>query len=125
MDFDDVCLGRLLSFCFPNGPDRIECSTCSRVPPQAKLTERQAAARPPNILFVLADQWRYEAFGYAGNLDVKTPKNLPKYSRLQGRLDATLNRKLEERHDNFLPGDAYIKQWGYKVDTNGTAPYKP
>ncbi|HEY5480364.1 MAG TPA: hypothetical protein VIL39_02695 [Verrucomicrobiae bacterium] len=92
---------------------------------QAKLTERQAAARPPNILFVLADQWRFEAFGYAGNPDVKTPKNLPKYSRLQGRLDATLNRKLEERHDNFLPGDAYIKQWGYKVDANGSVPYKP
>ena len=51
--------------------------------------------------------------------------NLPEYSRLQGRLDATLNRKLKERQDNFLPGDAYIKQWGYKVDTNGTAPYKP
>jgi arylsulfatase A-like enzyme len=27
----------------------------------------------PNILLVFADQWRFEAFGYAGNPDVKTP----------------------------------------------------
>lgn len=51
--------------------------------------------------------------------------NQPKYSRLQSRLDATLSRKLKERHDDFLPGDIYIKQWGYQVDANGTAPYKP
>jgi arylsulfatase A-like enzyme len=45
------------------------------------------------------------------------------YARLQARLDATLARKLNERHDEFLPGDAYIKQWNYKVDGNGTVPY--
>ena len=50
--------------------------------------------------------------------------NQPKYSRLQAKLDATLTRKLKERHDAFLPGDAYIKQWGYKVDANGTVPYE-
>lgn len=27
----------------------------------------------PNVLIILADQWRYDAFGYRGNLDVKTP----------------------------------------------------
>lgn len=27
----------------------------------------------PNILVILADQWRYDAFGYRGNKDVKTP----------------------------------------------------
>lgn len=31
------------------------------------------SARRPNILFVIADQWRAEAFGYAGNRDVQTP----------------------------------------------------
>ena len=51
--------------------------------------------------------------------------NLPKYSKLQARLEATLTRKLKERHDDFLPGDAYVKQWGYRVDATGTAPYKP
>src|SRR5881394_1386399 len=28
---------------------------------------------PPNILFVIADQWRAQAFGYAGDSNVKTP----------------------------------------------------
>src|ERR1039458_7530660 len=32
--------------------------------------------------------------------------NQPKYSRLQGKLDATLARKLKQRHDDFLPGAA-------------------
>ena len=32
-----------------------------------------AAAAKPNILFILADQWRAQAFGYAGDPNVKTP----------------------------------------------------
>lgn len=51
--------------------------------------------------------------------------NQPKSARLQGKLDALLSRKLKERHDAFLPGDAYIQQWGYKVDATGTVPYIP
>src|SRR6201999_4430043 len=31
------------------------------------------AAQPPNILVVVADQWRAQAFGYAGDPNVKTP----------------------------------------------------
>ena len=31
------------------------------------------ANRRPNVLFVIADQWRQSAFGFAGNGDVKTP----------------------------------------------------
>ncbi len=50
--------------------------------------------------------------------------NQPKQARLQAKLDAVLARKLKERHDEFLPGEAYIKQWGYKVDANGTVPYE-
>ena len=49
-------------------------------PGQSQAAERRAGARPPNILFVLADQWRAEAFGYAGNPDVKTP-NLDRLQR--------------------------------------------
>ena len=30
-------------------------------------------ARPPNILLVVADQWRAQAFGYAGDPNVQTP----------------------------------------------------
>jgi arylsulfatase A-like enzyme len=40
---------------------------------QPGQTELPTSPRPPNVLFVLADQWRFEAFGYAGNRDVKTP----------------------------------------------------
>lgn len=29
--------------------------------------------RPPNVLFVIADQWRAQAFGFAGDPNVKTP----------------------------------------------------
>lgn len=32
-----------------------------------------AADRPPNIVFVIADQWRAQAFGFAGDPNVKTP----------------------------------------------------
>ena len=31
------------------------------------------AAKQPNILVLLTDQWRFDAFGHAGNKDVKTP----------------------------------------------------
>ena len=35
---------------------------------QAKKTER------PNVIFILTDQWRASAFGYAGDPNVKTPQ---------------------------------------------------
>ena len=35
---------------------------------------------PPNILFVVADQWRAQAFGFAGDPNVKTP-NLDRFER--------------------------------------------
>ena len=36
-------------------------------------TDRRASRRKPNIVFVLTDQWRAQAFGYAGDPNVKTP----------------------------------------------------
>ena len=54
-------------------------------------------------------------------------KNLaadPGSEKLRLDLDASLMRKLKERGDDFLPGDAYVKKWGYAVDKNGTVPYK-
>ncbi len=46
-----------------------------------KLSAEPAVSnRPPNILIVIADQWRREALGYAGNPDVKTP-NLDRLQR--------------------------------------------
>ncbi len=38
------------------------------------------AAEKPNILFILADQWRAQAFGFAGDPNVKTP-NLDRLER--------------------------------------------
>jgi arylsulfatase A-like enzyme len=45
------------------------------------------------------------------------------HAKLQADLDALLKRKLTEQHDEFLPGEAYITKWGYKVDAKGTVPY--
>lgn len=36
-------------------------------------SQKRSAFRRPNVLFIIADQWRAEAFGFAGNPDVKTP----------------------------------------------------
>jgi hypothetical protein len=47
----------------------------------------------------------------------------PKYSKLQKGLDDILSEKLKETNDEFLPGQEYIKRWGYVVDQSGTVPY--
>ena len=51
--------------------------------------------------------------------------NEPAYAEVQAHHETLLAEKLEETHDAFLPGDAYIKQWGYTVDETGTVPYGP
>ena len=38
------------------------------------------SGRPPNILFIIADQWRAQAFGFAGDPNVKTP-NLDRFEK--------------------------------------------
>jgi len=47
----------------------------------------------------------------------------PEYSQVQAELDTHLQRKLAAQDDAFLPGEAYIEQWGYPVDETGTVPY--
>ncbi|MBI2432653.1 MAG: sulfatase [Candidatus Hydrogenedentes bacterium] len=42
----------------------------------------------------------------------------------QTRLDMDLKTLLRELGDEFLPGDEYLRRWGYKVDATGTVPYK-
>ena len=54
-----------------------------------------------------------------------TEETHPLASLTDAALDALLKRKLRERNDEFLPGDAYIRKWGWKVDANGTAPTAP
>ena len=45
--------------------------------------------------------------------------------QLETKLDSSLTQKLARTHDQFLPSENYIKQWGYKVDQNGTMPFTP
>ncbi|MDR3262436.1 MAG: sulfatase [Tannerella sp.] len=47
----------------------------------------------------------------------------PGYADLQADLDALLMRILLENKDKFLPGEEYIKQWGYTVNKWGTVDY--
>jgi arylsulfatase A-like enzyme len=47
----------------------------------------------------------------------------PEAAKLQGELDATLQRKLDKAGDRFQPAEYYIRQWGYQVDASGTVPY--
>ncbi len=49
----------------------------------------------------------------------------PEHAALQSRLDALLKKKLAEQHDEFRPGPDYIAKWGYKVDADETARYRP
>ena len=44
---------------------------------------------------------------------------------LQARLDAQLQRELRAANDAFLPGEEYIRRWGYEVDESGTVRYGP
>jgi arylsulfatase A-like enzyme len=50
--------------------------------------------------------------------------NLAGSATVQAEMNARLTRKLKERGDEFLPADEYIKKWGWKVNANGTAPYR-
>ena len=47
----------------------------------------------------------------------------PEYSTIRNELEESLQKKLDEQKDEFLPGMDYIEKWGYLVDENGTVPY--
>ena len=49
--------------------------------------------------------------------------NRPEHAALQASLDAVLSKKLKDTNDEFLPGQDYIKKWGYEVDESGTVCY--
>ncbi|CAM3324767.1 sulfatase-like hydrolase/transferase [Zobellia roscoffensis] len=48
-------------------------------PPTLRSQEKNKTKKP-NVVYILTDQWRASALGYAGNPDVKTP-NLDKFSK--------------------------------------------
>ncbi len=49
----------------------------------------------------------------------------PESAGVQAELDAKLSEKLKALGDEFLPGEAYIKKWGYQTDASGTVRYAP
>src|SRR4051795_11540659 len=53
---------------------------CASTAPQPAQAQSSPTAQPPNILFIIADQWRAQAFGFAGDPNVKTP-NLDRFER--------------------------------------------
>jgi len=60
------------------GMSRREALVTSAAVGAALAAETVAAPRalpgnPPNVLFILTDQWRSQAFGYAGDPNVQTP----------------------------------------------------
>jgi hypothetical protein len=65
-----------------------------------------SAADKPNILLIIADQWRAQAFGFAGDPNLKTP-NLDSLKRIGVKLT-----KLSKKQADYL---------GVPVE----GPYKP
>ncbi len=45
------------------------------------------------------------------------------HAALQVTLNETLDRKLKETCDEFLPAKSYVEKWGYVLDRTGTIPY--
>ena len=46
------------------------------------------------------------------------------YAELQHRLEVALQQNLQETHDAFLPGPAYVERYHYpELDSTGTVPY--
>jgi hypothetical protein len=43
--------------------------------------------------------------------------------KIRNNLESILQSKLKRIGDEFLPGNAYIKKWGYKIDETGTMGY--
>jgi arylsulfatase A-like enzyme len=43
---------------------------------------------------------------------------------LQQTLETALTRILQDQRDEFLPGEEYIRKWGYPTDATGTVPFR-
>ncbi len=50
---------------------------------------------------------------------------LDEYAFIQSDLDKQLNLLLEQTGDDFLPGDEYMKMWGYNWDRNDNIRVRP
>lgn len=54
---------------------------------------------------------------------MKNLAHLKEYHKIRTNLDGILMKMLKERGDKFLCGDVYVKQWNYKVNSEGTVDY--
>ena len=48
----------------------------------------------------------------------------PEVASLQTELESQLQHRLDDRGDEFLPGETYVENWGYPLDETGTVPFK-
>lgn len=80
-------------------------------------TERYTYVRDLNGPWLLFDNEK-------DPLQLKNLVGDPEQKKLQQKLDAMLQRKLRDAHDDFLPGAAYVKKWGYVTNERGTVPYE-
>jgi arylsulfatase A-like enzyme len=80
-------------------------------------TERYTYVRDLNGPWLLFDNEK-------DPLQLKNLVGAPGQKKLQQKLDAQLQRKLRDAHDDFLPGPAYVKKWGYVTTERGTIPYE-
>ena len=63
---------------------------------------------------------------YENETDPYQMKNLvgvAAHADLEKELEGKLQAKLKETGDRFLPGEQYLKEWGYQVDKRGCIPY--
>jgi arylsulfatase A-like enzyme len=61
----------------PDGSDALDASDASDASDAAPTPDagpETTPSRPPNVLFILADQWRAQALGWAGDVNAKTPE---------------------------------------------------
>src|SRR5262245_42704153 len=50
-----------------------DANDASDAGPEAEAAPETGRARPPNVLFILGDQWRAQAMGWAGDVNARTP----------------------------------------------------
>jgi arylsulfatase A-like enzyme len=80
-------------------------------------TERYTYVRNLEGPWLLFDNWKDQ---YQMNNLI----NDPGVTELRMELETKLADELKRLNDGFLPGNEYIKKWGYKVDETGTVPYR-
>jgi arylsulfatase A-like enzyme len=51
--------------------------------------------------------------------------NRPEHAALQRQLNEMLEQQLRATQDEFLPGAAYVRRWGYHTDRDGSIAYSP